>query len=206
MITSLNEWKLKHSKNKGINEIAVETNGLPNGIPGKQIDPTPVPHADVDTMNNIIKIGEYAKELEMSKDQTINIVSTIFIDPSQAPEDISVAFVQDHLGEIIKYIQSLPDDSFPDATYQYTTDMESNVLPFECVMYAPNNDKIAMLAESLNTQIKKNDFKAIYENGIFFINSLDKLNDNNKTVVLNILKECKAKNISNSLKWKRKLV
>jgi hypothetical protein len=206
MITSLNEWKKQHSKNNGINEIAVENSALPDGIPGKQTDPVSVPHANVDTMNNIIKIGEYAKSLELTKQQTIDIVSTIFIDPAQAPEDISVAFVQDHLGEIVQYIESLPDTDFAEATYQYTQDMETNDLPFECAMYAPNNAKIAQLTESLNTQIKKNNFKAIYENGIFFINSLDKLNENNKNVVLNILKECKAKNISNSLKWKRKLV
>jgi hypothetical protein len=206
MITSINAWKQHGAKNK-INENASDNvgSGMQN-IPGKQTDPVQAPHADVDTMNNIIKIGEYAKSLELTKQQTIDIINTVFIDPSQAPEDISVAFVQDHLGEIIRYIESLPDTDFTTTDYKYTNDMESNDLPFECAMYAPDNAKISMLTESLNKQIKKENFKVIYENGIFFINSLDKLNENNKIVVLNILKECNAKNISNSLKWKRKLV
>lgn len=201
MITSINEWKKHNSQSKKVNE-----DGLPDGIPGKQVDPVTVPHADVDTLNNIIKIGEYAKSLELTKAETINVISTIFVDPAQAPEDISVAFVQDHLGEITQYIESLPDTDFPDSGYSYTPDMENNDLPFECAMFVPDSSKIAMLAESLNTQIKKDGFKAIYENGIFFINSLDKLNEKNKSVVLNILTECNAKNISNSLKWKRKIV
>lgn len=206
MITSINAWKQHGAKNK-INENTSDNVGLGmQNTPVRQTDPIQAPHADVDTMNNIIKIGEYAKSLELTKQQTIDIINTVFIDPSQAPEDISVAFVQDHLGEIIRYIESLPDTDFTTTDYKYTNDMESNDLPFECAMYAPDNAKISMLTESLNKQIKKENFKVIYENGIFFINSLDKLNENNKNVVLNILKECNAKNISNSLKWKRKLV
>lgn len=199
MITSINEWKRLNSKNNKVNENV----GMPPA--DANADAMGVPHADVDTKNNIIKIAEYAKSLELGKQQTIDVITNIFVDPAQAPEDISVAFVQDHLGEITAYIESLPDTDFPENKYVYTPDMEDNDLPFECAMYAPNNDKIAKLTESLNVQIKKANFKAIYENGIFFINSLDKLNDNNKTVVLNILKECGAKNISNSLKWKRKI-
>jgi len=200
MITSINEWKKQNSKNNTVNE-----NGLPVSIPGKQADPINVPHADVDTLNNIIKIGEYAKSLELTKGQTIDVISTIFIDPAHVPEDISVAFVQAHLGEITQYIESLPDSDFPETGYSYTMDMEKNDLPFECAMFVPDSSKISMLAESLNTQIKKDGFKAIYENGIFFINSLDKLNEKNKDVVYNILSECNAKNISNTLKWKRKI-
>jgi len=198
MITSINEWKRLNSKNNKVNEIT-------DNISDNAMDPMGIPHADIDTKNNIIKIGEYAKSLELSKQQTIDVINKIFVDPAQAPEDISVAFVQDHLGDITSYIESLPDTDFPEDTYKYTQDMEENDLPFECAMYAPNNEKIAKLAEALSVQIKKENFKSIYENGIFFINSLDKLNENNKSVVLNILKECKAKNISNSLKWKRKI-
>jgi len=216
MITSLNEWKKLNSKNRGINEINTNM-GMPNmnlpgmNLPGMNnngipaVDPIPVESVDIDTKNNIIKVGEYAKSLGLSKQQTINIVTNTFINPAEAPEDISVAFVQDHLSEITAYIESLPDTEFPEAEYNYTPDMETNDLPFECAMYVPNNDKIKKLTESLNTQIKKDNFKVIYENNIFFINSLDKLNENNKKIVLNVLKECSAKNISNSLKWTRKI-
>ncbi len=198
MITSINEWRKLNSHR--ITENIIDNNIQPS------IDPMPVPHADADTLNNIIKIGEYAKGLELSKGQTIDIVKTVFLDPAKAPDDISVAFVQDHLGEIISYIESLPDADFSTSNYQYTTDMESNALPFECVMYVPENDTIKKLTESLNKQIKKSNFKAVYENGIFFINSLENLNENNKTIVLNLLKENNAKNISKPLQWKRKIV
>lgn len=218
MITTINEWK---RFNSGVNEINTDMtlnpgdrlNPLNNmtlnpGIQQVLLDDTdfvPIDNVDVDTKNNIIKAGEYAKSLGMSKQQTVEVINKVFVDPSRAPEDISVAFVQDHLGEIVAYVESLPDNEFPETTYQYTKDMEANDLPFECAMYVQQNDKIKKLAETLNTQIKKDNFKAVYENDIFFINSMDKMNDNNKKIVLSILHECNAKNISNSLKWKRKI-
>lgn len=212
MITSLNEWRTINSKNR-FNEINTDMSapnlnlpGMGNvNLPTEQADAVPIESVDIDTKNNIIKIGEYAKSLGLSKQQTVNIVTTVFVNPAEAPEDISVAFVQDHLGEITSYIESLPDSEFPETEYKYTNDMETNDLPFECAMYVPNNDKIKKLTESLNKQIKKENFKVIYENDIFFINSLEKLNENNKKIVLNVLKECSAKNISNSLKWGRKI-
>lgn len=205
MITSLKDWKKLNEMNTDIRQDIGMGLGMGNANQPIQSDPNPVPTVDTDTKNNIIKVGEYAKSLDLSKQQTINLINTVFIDPAQAPEDISVAFVQDHLGEITTYIESLPDSEFSEQEYKYNKEIETNELPFECVMFIPNNAKIQKLTETLNTQIKKENFKAIYENGIFFINSLEKLNDNNKKIVLDILKECSAKNISNSLKWTRKI-
>lgn len=200
MITSINDYRQVY-----LNSKVNENTTIPS-TQSIQANAHPIQDVDVDTQNNINKIVDYAKSLELSKPDTLSIVSKVFIDPAQAPEDISVAFVQDHLEEILTKINNTDDSEFAPIGFQFPDEVANNTLPFECAMYIPANDKIKKLTEALNVQIKKENFKAIYENGIFFINSLEKLNESNKTIVLDILKECNAKNISNSLKWKRKIV
>lgn len=194
MIVSLNEWK-KHNK-----KIINESDNLINNTFDDDID-----SVSDDVSLKIKEIAEYAKSLELTKGETINIINTIFIDPAQAPENISVAFVQDHQAEILNYIYAIPEEEFPEGVYKYTLDMENNDFPFECVMYIPSNNNIKELTTILKEKINKPNFKVIYENNIFFINSLDLLNENNKNIVLNTLKNNNAKNITNILQWKRKI-
>lgn len=201
MITSIKNFKLM--KEQLTTEIAVQVNHIPKVDELVATENTSEPS---EQFKMAYDIAMYAKDFEMSKPDTIGMVSKIFVDPSQAPNDISVAFVQDNLGLIIDILDKIPDSDYPENPMTFTNDMESNNFPFECVMYAPNNDKVKKLAEALNNQIKKKDFKVIYENGIFFVNSLEQLNESNRKIVMNILNESNAKNISNQLKWKRKLI
>lgn len=201
MITSIKDFKLM--KEQLTTEIAVQVKHIPKVDELVSTENTSEPS---EQFKMTYDIAMYAKDFEMSKPDTIGMVSKIFVDPSQAPNDISVAFVQDNLGLIIDILDKIPDSDYPENPMTFTNDMESNSFPFECVMYAPNNDKVKKLAEALHNQIKKKDFKVIYENGIFFVNSLEQLNENNRNIVMNVLNESNAKNISNQLKWKRKLI
>jgi len=201
MITSIKDFKLM--KEQLTTEIAVQVKHIPKVDELVSTENTSEPS---EQFKMAYDIAMYAKDFEMSKPDTIGMVQKIFVDPSQAPDDISVAFVQDNLGLIIDILDKIPDSDYPENPMTFTNDMESNSFPFECVMYAPNNDKVKKLAEALNNQIQKKDFKVIYENGVFFINSLEQLNESNRKIVMNILNESNAKNISNQLKWKRKLI
>lgn len=201
MITSIKDFKLM--KEQLTTEIAVQVKHIPKVDELVSTENTSEPS---EQFKMAYDIAMYAKDFEMSKPDTIGMVQKIFVDPSQAPDDISVAFVQDNLGLIVDILDKIPDSDYPENPMTFTNDMESNSFPFECVMYAPNNDKVKKLAEALHNQIKKKDFKVIYENGIFFINSLEQLNESNRKIVMNILNESSAKNISNQLKWKRKLI
>jgi hypothetical protein len=206
MIISLNEWKKKQTliaiavcefKNKQINEIAVSNSDDINFPADKTINSV--------VSKQCLDIAMYAKDFDMSKPDTIGMVQKIFVDPTQAPDDISVAFVQNNMGEIVEILDNIPDDEYPENPLTFTTDMTENEFPFECVMYVKENLKIEKLTKILNTQITKNDFKSLYENNIFFINSIDKLNDKNRNTIMKLLQQCNAKNISTQLKWKRKL-
>ena len=201
MITSIKDFKLM--KEQLTTEIAVQVKHIPKVDELVSTENTSEPS---EQFKMAYDIAMYAKDFEMSKPDTIVMVQKIFVDPSQAPDDISVAFVQDNLGLIVDILDKIPDSDYPENPMTFTNDMESNSFPFECVMYAPNNDKVKKLAEALNNQIQKKDFKVIYENGVFFINSLEQLNENNRNIVMNVLNESNAKNISNQLKWKRKLI
>lgn len=197
MITSINEWR---NRNKSILEDIGPDNSQSNEI---QMTATNTDNKEL--FDQIKYVADYAKDLELSKPDTIGVVQKIFVDPAQAPDDISVSFTQMHLKQIVDLLDQMPDEDFPQNPMTFTTDMENNDFPFECVMYIPDNNKISKLSEVLNSQIQKKDFKSLYENNIFFINSLDKLNESNQTKVMDILKECNAVNIGNQLKWKRKL-
>ena len=204
MITSIKEFKL--IKEQLTNEIAVQVNHIPKVDELVATDVQNHSPEEHDRFKTAYDIAMYAKDFDMSKPDTIGMVQKIFVDPSQAPDDISVAFVQDNLGLIVDILDKIPDSDYPENPMTFTTDMENNEFPFECVMYVPNNDKVKKLTEALNTQIKKKDFKVVYENNVFFINSLEQLNENNRNIVMSILNESKAKNIGNQLKWKRKLL
>lgn len=194
MIKSLNDWK------KYNNKIINENNNLINDTFDDDID-----YIEDDVQLKIKEIVDYAKSLELNKEQTLDIISTFFVDPAQAPENISVSFVQNYQNEILQYIHNIPESEFSNVEYNYTKDMTTNDFSFECAMYIPNNENIKELTNILNEKINKPKFKAIYENNIFFINSLELLNENNKNIVLNTLKNNNAKNITNILKWQRKI-
>lgn len=149
----------------------------------------------------IVKFVDYLISLNLSKDETIKLVSDIFTDPSKAPENISVQFVKDNVQEILNDLEAKSEEEFKG--YSVPENILSNNNAYECVMYVENNEKIKKLADVLNIQIKKEGFKSIYENNIFFINSLDMLNEKNKNTVLSLLKENNAININESIKWKR---
>lgn len=190
MIISINDWK------KAINEHYDSNN--PSGcLPFGNIDP--------ERLEQARKIAEYAKDFDMSKPDTIGMVSKIFVDPSQAPDDISVSFVQDNLTLIIDILDKIPDSEYPENPMTFDTTIQNNEFPFECVMYIKNNSKIQKLTEALNNNIKKNGFIASYNNNIFYINSLDKLNEKNTEIVMKVLNEANAKNVTTQLKWKRKI-
>lgn len=190
MITSIKDWK------KTINENFDPNN--PSGcLPFGDINPEKLEQAR--------KIAEYAKDFDMSKPDTIGMVQKIFVDPSQAPDDISVSFVQDNLGLIINILDKIPDSEYSENPMTFDTSIQNNEFPFECVMYIKDNSKIQKLTEALNNNIKKNGFIASYDNNIFYINELDKLNEKNTKIVMQVLNEVNAKNVTTQLKWKRKI-
>ncbi len=159
----------------------------------------------LDIQEQIKEYGNYAKDLEFSKEDTKKLITDVFVDPANTPDNLSIHFINMYMGYIVDYIDSIPDSEFPTGPIFSDELTNTNDLPFECVMYVENNDKIENLINLLNSKIKINNFKTIYENNIFYINNLELLNENNKKIVLNLLKENGAKNISNELKWKRKI-
>lgn len=194
MITTIKDWK-----NQSVNFINenIDPNNPSGCLPFGGINPEALKQAK--------EIAQYAKDFDMSKPDTIGMVQKIFVDPAQAPDDISVAFVQNYLGVIVSLLDCIPDSEYNENPLTFTQDMEENDLPFECVMYIENNDKITKLVEALNKNINKSNFKVIYENNIFFINSLDNINEKNNQVIMKVLQENNAKNVNKQLKWKRKL-
>ena len=194
MITTIKDWK-----NQSVNSINenIDPNNPSGCLPFGGINPEALKQAK--------EIAQYAKDFDMSKPDTIGMVQKIFVDPAQAPDDISVAFVQNYLGVIVSLLDCIPDSEYPENPLTFTQDMEENDLPFECVMYIENNDKITKLVEALNKNINKSNFKVIYENNIFFINSLDNINEKKNQVIMKVLQENNAKNVNEQLKWKRKL-
>lgn len=213
MITTINEWKrLRGQKNENVaNSLSGDFGQkplTPGALPDQdeiEMGMDNIPNADVDKYAQICKIADYAKSFELSKGDTVNVITKVFTDPAKAPDNVSVTFVQEHLPEIIAHVERMDDADFPEMPYDYTQDMVANSNPTECAMFIPDNAKIRQLTEALNECIVKNDFKAVYENGIFFINSVEKLNEKNKGIVFKILNECNAKNIGETLKWQRKL-
>ena len=181
MITSLNEWK--KSKGQKVNEIAIPTS---DEIDNPNIDKNFLSEDDLLRYKAIHDVAMYAKDFDMSKPDTIGMVQKIFVDPSQAPDDISVAFVQDNLGEIVKILDSIPDEEYPENPLTFTTDMEENDLPFECVMYIPDNAKIQKLTEVLNKQIQKNDFKSIFVINKKNISKFNRINKNYHFLIIYI--------------------
>lgn len=208
MITTIKEFKKNrinedNYKNIGLNGSEDISNQLnPVNNPSKLIPPS---EDMVNDFSEVKKIADYAVSLGLSKEATKKLIHTVFVDPSQAPDEISIAFVQDHMGEIITSIDAMPDSKFPKDEYHFSVDMTTNILPFECVMYAKESKKLKQLVYSLNEKIKRTNFKAIYENNIFFINTLDGMSDDNKKIIANILESEKAINISNNIKWIRKI-
>ncbi len=159
-------------------------------------------------LSEVDRIVNYAMSLELSKPETMSVVTTMFLNPAQVPDDISIVFVQDNLSEIINKLESKDESEFGvgfDFDGELNNDVLNNDLPFECVMYAKDNVNLKKLNETLNSKIKNKDFKCTYNNDIFFINSLNILSEQNKNIVMTVLKENNAKNISNIIKWKRKI-
>lgn len=186
MITSVNEFKKQYNKGNSITETV-----------------TPAICPDPLKMDFILKIERICKSIHvigLPADKSLKILTEIYTDASKAPEDINVKFVKENLNLLKEHYAKFPAEN---NVYDFTTEMLDNNTPSECIMHIKDHVKIKQLTEALNTQIKKDNFKAIYENDIFFINDLDKMNEKNKNIVFMILKEIKAKNISTQLKWTR---
>lgn len=193
MIRTINEWKNNISNiNKNSKILNINKNSSCN---------------NEEFYNNISKCAEYVRDLGVSKSDAIKLIENVFINPINTPDSLSANFISENVNSIIDYIDNvLPDADFSSINKDMlSVDILNNDQKFECVMFIENNDKIAQLTKSLNINIKKNNFKAIYENNIFFINSLDNLNESNRNIVLNILQEVNAKNISEQIKWIRKI-
>lgn len=147
----------------------------------------------------------YILSLKLSKKDSIDIVNNVFTDPLNAPDNIDVEFVNKQKGHITSALDRLPDETFFKDTIEFDDDMTNNpIAQFECVVYSKSN-KIKLLSEKLNNKISKENFKCIYKNNILYINDIDKLNENNKQIVLKVLKENNALNVINTLKIKRKI-
>lgn len=191
MFTSIEDFK-KNFNNSPVTET-------------KQPISTPINHVDshpkvTEQFIKVEQVCQTALQIGLCNESTVKIITDIYTDESKAPENVNVKFVKENLDQILYYIDQFPKNNT--INYQFTSEMLSNKLPSECVVYV-EHEKIKQLCEALNVQIQKNEFKAIYENNIFFINDIDKLNDNNKKIVFAILKETQAKNISTQLKWTR---
>lgn len=119
MITNIKNFR---DSLKPINENCDPNN--PSGcLPYDGINPT------------IIKASEivkYVMDMGLSKPDSIAMVQKTLVDPAQAPDDISVAFVQDNMGTIVNMLDQKPDSEFGENinTFDVDTD-EYNDLPFE---------------------------------------------------------------------------
>lgn len=199
MIRTINEWKKYKRTVEEVDPGLLDDDKkqtFPKAFGAIKQEPTPEVKAFVD----------YVVLLGLDKAESLKLVSTVFIDPAQAPDEVSVVFVQENLSDITHALQIMEESEFQTAANaQYTDAMLNNDDKHECLIYAPNNKKLQQLSDALNAQIKRADFNAVYENGIFFINSLDSLNEGNRKIVVNIIKEANGKNLSDNIKWKRKL-
>jgi hypothetical protein len=206
MIRTIKEWKEHKMKSSAINENDINRPDHDINIVKTIENPDDATQKDPGHESEINSVIDHAIALELSKEDTIRIIQNVFVDPAQAPDNISVVFVLDNMGEIVQRLEEMPEEYFSSQDEnRFTVDMIGNDLPFECVMYAPNNSKLEQLSNVLNEQIKKDGFKSVYENGIFFVNSLDKMNEGNRSKVMNILREANAKNVGEKIKWKRKI-
>lgn len=155
-------------------------------------------------MDLVKKYAEYARSLELSKANTIGIVKNVFTDPRQAPKEISVDFVVNNLESIIDYLDKIPDIGYSEL--DIIDDIKNkDDLPFECIMKVNNSKEIIKLYEQLKQKIKNDDFQVKYDNNVFYINNLDLLSENNVNIVLSTLKKHKAINITEQVKWLRKI-
>jgi len=119
MITNIKNFR---DSLKPINENCDPNN--PSGcLPYGGINPTII------KANEIVK---YVMDMGLSKPDSIAMVQKTLVDPTQAPDDISVAFVQDNMGTIVNMLDQKPDSEFGENinTFDVDTD-EYNDLPFE---------------------------------------------------------------------------
>lgn len=188
MITKLSEYKKIKLQEAAVNNIAVASDDIAittSFDKQKEID---------DIINWLIK-------LELSKAACINLVRTVLVDPSKCPDEISVAFVVDNLGDILNQLYKTDVKLFTEKCNLKNKKKEHS--KFECVMFIKDNKVVEKLANVLKTQINKSNFIVEYKKDIFYINNFDLLNENNKSIVTKILQEQKAQDISENLKWYR---
>lgn len=145
----------------------------------------------------------------LTRKQTIKIVETIFTDVAKAPEEINVNFVKENLNDHIKHLEMFNEKDFG-FDYNFTQKELEAKNPFEIMVMveAKNVPILINLFTSLKNNIKKDDFFTIYSTytegrSTLYINNINKLNENNKKIVLNTLKKADAINISTQLKWAR---
>lgn len=162
-----------------------------------------------------IKIDECcqtALKCGLNRNQTLNIIENVFTNPAKAPEEINVKFVKENLDKIKNTLLAYKDTDYG-IDYSFHKKILEMKNPFELIVSIEKNKSLEIIKmfESLNTQIKKEDFytfAAYYENGpsYFYINNLSILNEHNKKTVLTTLEKQGAINIATQLKWARTLI
>ncbi len=189
MITKLSEYKkFKVQETAAVNNITVASDDI-------------AITTSFDKQKEIDGIIDWLIKLELSKAACINLVRTVLVDPAQCPDDISVAFVVDNLGDILNQLYKTDVKLFTEKCNFKNKKKEHS--KFECVMFIKDNKIVEKLANVLKTQINKANFIVEYNKDIFYINNFDLLNENNKSIVTKILQEQKAQDISENLKWYR---
>lgn len=153
-------------------------------------------------------IGDYINyilSLKLNKEDSKNLVNEVFVDPLNAPDNIDVEFVKQYKDDINAALNDMPNEIFFKDTIILDDDMTNNPTgQFECIVYSESK-QVKSLANKLNEKITKENFRCIYKNNVLYINNIDQLNENNKQVILKILKENKVINILETLKIKRKI-
>lgn len=200
MITNINEWKqltttldapyrLNNKHKEHIEEFLQDIVNI----------------KDKETYNKMHKYVNYILSLKLNKEDSVDTVKKIMTDPATAPDIVDIEFIKSHLNSIVGLLNKLPEELYYKDSMEFDKDMTNEPYStFECAMYS-KSDKVKKLALQINEKINKNNFKCIYKNNILYINNIDKLNEKNRSIILKILKDSDAINITESLKIKRKI-
>lgn len=201
MITNINEYRQRMTTIKGSTD---RLNNKSKEYSRKYVQDF-IATKNLEVRGVILDYINYILSLKINKEDSINLVEKVFTDPLNAPDNINVEFVNKYKADIIQSLKNMPNEIFFKDSVELDKDMTNNPTGhFECIVYSKSN-KLKMLSEKLNEKIAKDDFKCIYKNDIFYISDIDKLNENNKNIVLKILKENKVVNMIETLKIIRKI-
>lgn len=143
------------------------------------------------------------KSFNLTKENTILLIETVFNDPSQVPDDVSVIYVSEHKEQIIETIKK--DDSFNVNAISFTDEQLENDSPSECIMQVEDNDSVRSLVEKINSKITKKGLRCVYDGKVFWVNDFSLIGERNQAYILEQLKKAGAKNIFETKRWTRKL-